>query len=65
MSGFEVARRMRERSRTPPPFIVAVTGWGKAEDETRSRDAGFDMHLLKPVLEGKLLDALDAAVTVT
>lgn len=62
MNGFEVARRMRERNRTPAPFIVAVTGWGKAEDEARSRQAGFDMHLVKPVLEAKLLDALDAAV---
>jgi PAS domain S-box-containing protein len=59
MSGLEVARRMRERNRTPSPLIVAVTGWGKMDDEVRSREAGFDLHLVKPVLEAELLEVLD------
>jgi PAS domain S-box-containing protein len=54
MSGFEVARQLRARKRRPEPLIVAVTGWGKLEDELRGREAGFDLHLVKPV-EGESL----------
>jgi PAS domain S-box-containing protein len=64
MNGLEVARRLRERNGIPRPFIVAVTGWGKEEDETRSRDAGFDVHLVKPVEELKLLEVLGAQARV-
>ena len=49
MNGFEVAQRLRELGRVPQLRIVAVTGWGKPEDRKRSREAGFDMHLIKPV----------------
>ncbi|MBC7803706.1 MAG: PAS domain S-box protein, partial [Candidatus Parcubacteria bacterium] len=54
MTGYEVARRLRERKRSPEPLIVAVTGWGKAEDEMRGREAGFDLHLVKPVESASL-----------
>jgi chromosome partitioning protein len=40
--------------------IVAVTGWGKPEDELRTREAGFDMHLIKPVEEAQIRAALEA-----
>ncbi len=56
MNGLEVARRMRNRGCPPEPTIVAVTGWGTAEDMTKSRDAGFDSHLVKPVEEGRLAE---------
>jgi CheY-like chemotaxis protein/anti-sigma regulatory factor (Ser/Thr protein kinase) len=59
MNGLEVARRLRERRTDPRPFIVAVTGWGKPEDEARSREAGFDVHLVKPVEEDNLLQVID------
>lgn len=36
--------------------LVAVTGWGKDEDRQRSRDAGFDLHLVKPVEPDQILD---------
>ena len=39
-------------------LIVAVTGWGKAEARERSREAGFDVHLVKPVEEQDLLEVL-------
>ena len=58
MNGFEVARRLRERGVTPAPRIVAVTGWGKPEDRERSREAGFDMHLIKPVELSEIQQAL-------
>ncbi|PYM14890.1 MAG: hypothetical protein DMD81_16630 [Candidatus Rokuibacteriota bacterium] len=48
MDGYEVAKRIR----TMPgrqPFLVALTGYGEAEDRRRALDAGFDAHLVKPV----------------
>jgi two-component system CheB/CheR fusion protein len=64
MSGCEVARRLRERRRSPEPLIVAVTGWGKLEDEIRGREAGFDLHLVKPV-EGEHLIKLFEQMSAT
>lgn len=64
MNGLEVARRLRERNLQPRPFIVAVTGWGKEEDQLRSREAGFDLHLVKPVEEMRLLEVLGAQARV-
>jgi CheY-like chemotaxis protein len=55
-----VARRIRAARPNNPPVIVAVTGWGKPEDRARSREAGFDLHLVKPVNETDLLRALSA-----
>jgi DNA-binding response OmpR family regulator len=39
-------------------LIVAITGWGKEEDRKKTREAGFDLHLVKPVEIGKLVDAV-------
>jgi CheY-like chemotaxis protein len=47
-SGFDVARSLRAQSGAQAPRLVAVTGWGQAEDRRRSLDAGFDLHLVKP-----------------
>ena len=49
MTGYEVARRLRQQPELGKPLLVAVTGY--AEDEARrlSREAGFDHHLVKPV----------------
>jgi CheY-like chemotaxis protein len=49
LNGYEVALRMRNEPWGKRAKLVAVTGWGEAEDLERSRDAGFDAHLLKPV----------------
>jgi len=48
MNGYEVARRMRQKPGGRETVIVAVTGWGQTEDRARSREAGFDHHLVKP-----------------
>lgn len=48
MSGHEVARRLRELL-PPPLLLVAVTGYGAPGDQLASREAGFDVHLTKPV----------------
>jgi signal transduction histidine kinase/DNA-binding response OmpR family regulator len=54
MNGYEVAREVRRRG--SGAILVAVTGYGQEEDRSRSRDAGFDHHLVKPVELGHLLE---------
>jgi PAS domain S-box-containing protein len=58
MDGYEVARRLRDLD-TRPVRVVAVTGWGQAADRERSRAAGFDLHLVKPIDLQDLAQALD------
>ncbi len=48
-SGLEVARRLREESSLAGLLLIALSGWVQAEDLARSREAGFDHHLAKPV----------------
>ena len=49
MDGYEVAMRLRGHPECSKCLIVAVTGWGHEEDRRRSREMGFDLHLVKPV----------------
>jgi two-component system CheB/CheR fusion protein len=49
MDGYEVARRLREEAGLKDVFLVAVTGYGQDDDRRRSRESGFDHHLVKPV----------------
>jgi CheY-like chemotaxis protein len=49
MDGYEIARRLREDPQTRHMILIAVTGWGQADDRRRSKEAGFDYHLVKPV----------------
>lgn len=49
LNGHEAARRIREQQRHKAPTLVALTGWGQEEDRLRSKEAGFDAHLVKPV----------------
>lgn len=49
ISGYEVAKRLREQDPTGGTILVAMTGYGQEEDKKRSREAGFDFHLVKPV----------------
>jgi PAS domain S-box-containing protein len=57
MDGYEVARRIRSR-RGAEPILVAITGYGQAEDRRRSLESGFDAHLTKPVSADHLADVL-------
>ncbi len=61
MSGFEVAQRLRELPGWDRVMLVAVTGYGQDEDRRRSREAGFDHHLTKPVEPARLQDLLASA----
>jgi PAS domain S-box-containing protein len=49
MSGFDVARKIREMSHGKEPIIAAVTGWGTDEDKRKSAEAGCNVHLTKPI----------------
>jgi CheY-like chemotaxis protein len=49
MDGYEVARRLRQHPSLAGAFLVAVTGYSQEEDRRRSREAGFDHYLVKPV----------------
>jgi signal transduction histidine kinase len=49
MDGYETGRRLRQTDAGRTALVVAVTGWGQEQDILRSRAAGFDRHLVKPV----------------
>ncbi len=49
VNGYEVARRIRRMSLGEGPHLIALTGWGQAEDRRRAKEAGFDHHVTKPV----------------
>jgi PAS domain S-box-containing protein len=57
LNGYDTAQRMREQPWGRDVILVALTGWGQESDRKRSRDAGFDHHLVKPV-EPALLERL-------
>jgi CheY-like chemotaxis protein len=61
MDGYQVARRIRERSEFNGVTLVALTGWGQADDRRRTRAAGFDEHLVKPADLAVLQSVLGAA----
>jgi signal transduction histidine kinase/ActR/RegA family two-component response regulator len=60
MSGYEVAKQLREQSSMTDTAIIALSGWGSPEDKRRALDAGFDLHLTKPVFLEELRQALGA-----
>jgi signal transduction histidine kinase len=61
MDGYAVARSVRSHPETARTRLIAVTGYGRDEDRRRAREAGFDLHLTKPVdpaeLQRRLLPA--------
>jgi CheY-like chemotaxis protein len=58
IDGYEVARRLRKNADTSRIRLIALTGYGLAEDQRRVLEAGFDLHLVKPVDIRQLLEAL-------
>ncbi len=61
MDGLEAARRLRQRNRTPQTLLVAITGWGQAQDFIASQQAGFDLHLVKPLDESDVIRCLETS----
>ena len=55
--GYEVARRIRASQGSHAMRLIAITGYGQAEDRHRARDAGFDAHLTTPVSPERLAAA--------
>jgi len=60
MDGVEVCRRIRALELKPSPVMVALTGWGMEEDRRRTGEAGFEHHLVKPVVPDQLREILKA-----
>jgi PAS domain S-box-containing protein len=60
MDGYEVAQRLRGNAATSRATVVALTGWGQESDRRRSKEAGFDHHLVKPVDPETLRPILEA-----
>jgi CheY-like chemotaxis protein len=59
MDGYEVARRLRQEPQLAPLKLVALTGYGESSDRQKSREAGFDEHVVKPVEIDKVPDLID------
>ncbi|MDR5816579.1 PAS domain-containing protein [Caballeronia sp. LZ033] len=57
IDGYELARRLRRKGETMP-LLIAITGYGQAEDRLRAQSAGFDYHFVKPVNVESLLKLL-------
>ena len=60
LDGFEIARRLRADPRTADMVLIALTGYGQAEDLENSRRAGFDHHLVKPAAVDRILALVPA-----
>ena len=61
MNGYDVARTLRAREWGRAVRIIALTGWGQEGDRRRSREAGIDEHLVKPIDPSALEGLLAAA----
>ena len=58
MDGYELAAHLRKELGNRCPALIAVTGYGQQKDRERSRAASFALHLVKPVQQNSVLDAL-------
>ena len=58
MNGYEVARALRANPATQALPLIALTGYGQEEDRRRALEAGFDLHLVKPVDTDRLVEAI-------
>lgn len=57
MDGYEACRGIRALAQVPAPMIIALTGWGQADDKRKAQEAGFDHHFTKPV-DAERLEAM-------
>ena len=65
LDGYQAARAIREQPWGKGIMLVAVTGWGQENDRQRSREAGFDAHLVKPVDLAELMKLVLAPASET
>jgi signal transduction histidine kinase/CheY-like chemotaxis protein len=64
LNGYEVCRQIRQQSWGTEMVLIALTGWGQDEDKRRSKEAGFNFHLVKPV-DVAILENLLAGLLLT
>ncbi len=62
MDGYEAARQIRADTGGADPLLVALSGFGQAGDRERSKKAGFDLHLIKPVDPAEIESLLSQAI---
>jgi PAS domain S-box-containing protein len=60
MDGYSLGRELRAHMADAPPILIALTGYGQEQDRRRSAEAGFSLHLVKPVDPEKLRHLVDA-----
>jgi signal transduction histidine kinase/ActR/RegA family two-component response regulator len=60
MTGYEVARRIRQQAWGRAALLLAVTGWGQDDDKEKAKAAGFDRHFTKPVNPQQVEEVLAA-----
>ena len=60
LDGYQAARAIRAHCGDRKIMMIAITGWGGDTDRQLSRDAGFDRHLVKPVVPSELLAVLES-----
>jgi CheY-like chemotaxis protein len=58
MTGYELAGHVRTDASLTGDMLVALTGYGRAEDRAKALASGFDVHITKPLTEGRLRDVL-------
>ncbi|MGH8288529.1 MAG: response regulator [Steroidobacteraceae bacterium] len=59
MDGYQVAERLRSLPQGKQAILIAITGYGQEDDRRRSRRAGIDHHLVKPVAPDTLRTLID------
>src|SRR5262249_8104745 len=62
LNGFDVCQRIREQPWGKEIVMVALTGWGQEDDRRRSKEAGFDHHMVKPLDYGALMKLLSERI---
>ncbi len=63
LNGYEAARRIRGQTWGGDMVLIAVTGWGQEDDKRRSKEAGFNFHMVKPVEPAALEKLLAGLLT--
>jgi CheY-like chemotaxis protein len=65
LNGYEACRRIREQPWGKNMVLVALTGWGQEDDRQKSKEVGFNAHMVKPVDLPALMDLLNGLQTAT
>jgi CheY-like chemotaxis protein len=60
LNGYDAARRIRQLPGGKDLLLIALTGWGQEEDQRKSKEAGFNAHMVKPVNYEQLMNLLAA-----